>query len=409
MSLVALASTVMTNSGTFFLGCTDETNNRAIVVQSSNNVIRQYDLTTFTQVSSSTSANGLSGVALISAASAVCCSSNASVVQFYELSTGYIQSVAASNATNGKNQLIAGDTSTNVVMYLPSTANTIYRVNSNFTVTTLTINFNSGNDSSFQSIINIGSGRWLVGNQGGAIIEIDNSGNIINRLSVSVDTTQGVGNYETNSGIVFFPISNMAYDNNMLLVGGGDGTILVYDYSTGTRVAQYQMRSASQNNGIMFSPAASGEVVGISNVTASNPGLTAFEMDFTIKPLKFYSDGYIYTNSTSAPQDAGINTQTGVGWWLQTNSANSLATIYFYKLNSPRATTTRVFTLPVAGQRGRLALLDDTSGSTVGRPILDTYMVSPATYRVPTGKTIIEWVKVGEGEDATWGASSYST
>jgi len=54
-------------------------------------------------------------------------------------------------------------------------------------------------------------------------------------------------------------------------------------------------------------------------------------------------------------------------------------------------------------------LLDDTTSNMVGRPLLDTYMQSPATYRVPTGKTLKVMVKVGEGEDAVWQINSLTT
>lgn len=407
--LTPLASALVTNGGSFFTGTTSEATNEALILNYSTSFVHKYSLSTFVETASASVGTNACAIALISTASAVTVSSTASLVFYYEIATNYAQSIAApANAVQGQNQSMAGDLLTNVAMYVNSSTRTLYRINSNFTVTSLVPNLGTANDAAFNCIINKGSGRWLAGTQGGSVYELDNSGNILNRLQISLDNTSGASYFETNSGVVFLPVSNLAYDNNMLFISCGDGTNLVYDYTTGTKLYQYQTNSNSQSRGTILSRAASGEVVGGIASTASNPGYSIYEMDFTIKPLKYYDS--VYTNSTNIIQDFGINTQTSIGWWTQTD-ASSNPRIYFFRISGVRPTTTRTFTVQNNGidQKARLILLNEASGSTLGRPLLDTYMQSPATYRIPTGKTTIEMVKVGEGEDALWDCSTYTT
>ena len=256
-------------------------------------------------------------------------------------------------------------------------------------------------------VINKSSGRFLVGTDIGQIYEVDINGNIYNTLNVNVDNTQGVYASESSAATVTYPVSNLAYDNNILLVGMGDGTTFVYDYTMGTKIAQAQFKGTSSNNGIIFTPAASGEVAAIVGGTGwSNPGIPLFELDFTVKPLKVKD--VIYTGSAvSAPQDASINRNNGIGWFVGP-TAGSVATIYFYSVTGVRPTSLQTFTYP-GNPQGRLTLIDLTSGSAVGRPLLDTYIQFPATYRVPSGKTILAEVEIGDGESAIFQAAQIST
>jgi hypothetical protein len=407
MALTPLASTVIGGSHTFFPGITNEAANEAYVIGYGTSFLHRYSLTTFAEVASTSMQSNSCGIALINSASAVGVSSTTGNAQFYEISSGYTQTISAGSTSQGNNQNIAGDPTNNTVMFISSGTRTLHRI-VNFTYTSLTINTGATNDGAMNCIIAKSPGRWLLGTQGGAVYEMDSSGNILNRLQISLDNTSGAGYFETNSAVAFLPISNLAYDNNLLLIGCGDGTCLVYDLTTQTKIYQYQINSNSQNRGILFSPAASGEVVAVLDTTQSNPGRSVCEMDFTVKPLKFYDS--MYTNSTNTPQAVGINTQTSVGWFTQTD-ASSVTRIYFFRISGVRPTTTQLFTVNPGGvdQKARLLLLDDTSGNTVGRTVLDTYMQSPATYRVPSGKSLIAAVKVGEGEDATFQANSDST
>lgn len=407
MALTPLASTVIGGSHTFFPGITNEATNEAYIIGYGTSFLHRYDLTTFAEVASTSMQSNSCGIALINSASAVGVSSTTGNAQFYEISSGYTQTISAGSTPQGNNQNIAGDPTNNTVMFISSGTRTLHRI-VNFTYTSLTINTGATNDGAMNCIIAKSPGRWLLGTQGGAVYEMDSSGNILNRLQISLDNTSGAGYFETNSAVAFLPISNLAYDNNLLLIGCGDGTCLVYDLPTQTKIYQYQINSNSQSRGILFSPAASGEVVAVIDTTQSNPGRSVCEMDFTIKPLKFYDS--MYTNSVNTPQAVGINSQTSVGWFTQTD-ASSVTRIYFFRISGVRPTTTQLFTVNPGGvdQKARLLLLDNTSGNTVGRTVLDTYMQSPATYRVPSGKSLIAAVKVGEGEDATFQANSDST
>lgn len=407
MALTPLASALIGGSHSFFPGITNEATNEAYIIGYGTSFLHRYNLTTFVEVASTSMQSNSCAIALINSASAVAVSSTTGNAQYYEISSGYTQTLSAGTTPQGNNQAIAGDTANNTVMFVGSGTRTINRI-VNFTYTSLTVNTGAGNDGSLSCIIAKSSGRWLVGTQGGAVYEIDSSGNILNRLQVSLDNTSGAGYFETNSAVAFLPISNLAYDNNLLLIGCGDGTCLVYDYPTQTKLYQYQINSNSQSRGVLLSPVASGEVVAVVDTTQSNPGRSVCEMDFTVKPLKFYDS--MYTNSANTPQAVGINTQTSIGWFTQTD-ASSATRIYFFRISGVRPTATQTFTVQVGGidQKARLMLLDDTTGNMVGRPLLDTYMQSPATYRVPSGKTLKVMVKVGEGEDAIWQVNSLTT
>lgn len=407
MALTPLASTIVTGSHTFFPGITNEAANEAYIIGYGTSFLHRYNLTTFVEVASTSMQSNSCGIALINSASAVGVSATTGNAQFYEISSGYTQTLSAGSTPQGNNQCIAGDTTNNTVMFISSSTRTLHRI-VNFTYTSLTINTGATNDGAMNCIIAKSPGRWFLGTQSGAVYEMDSSGNILGRLQVSLDNTSGAGYFENNSAVSFLPISNLAYDNNILLIGCGDGTCLVYDWPTQTKLYQYQINSNSQSRGILFSPAASGEVVAVLDTTQSNPGRSVCEMDFTVKPLKFYDS--MYTNSTNTPQAVGINTQTSVGWFTQTD-ASSVTRIYFFRISGVRPTATQTFTVQVGGvdQKARLMLLDDSTSNLVGRPLLDTYMQSPATYRVPSGKTLKVMVKVGEGEDAVWQVNSLTT
>lgn len=407
MALTPLASTVIGGSHSFFPGITNEAANEAYIIGYGTSFLHRFSLTTFVEVASTSMQNNSSGLALINSASAVAVSATTGNAQFYEISSGYTQTLAAASSPQGNNQGIAGDPTNNTVMFISSSTRVLHRI-VNFTYTALTLNTGSTTDGAMNCIIAKSPGRWLLGTQGGAVYEVDSSGNILNKLQVSLDNTSGAGYFESSSAVCYLPISNLAYDNNLLLVGCGDGTCLVYDYPTQTKVYQYQINSTSQLRGVLLSPVASGEVVAVIDTTQSNPGRSVCEMDFTVKPLKFYDS--MYTNSANTPQAVGINTQTSVGWFAQ-NDASSTQRIYFFRISGVRPTATQTFTVQNSGidQKARLMILDDTTGNMVGRPLLDTYMQSPATYRVPSGKTLKIMVKVGEGEDAVWQVNSLTT
>lgn len=406
MAITPLASSVISGSPTFYRGCTNEANNEVLVVTNNNNLIR-YSTNTYNVTSSSTIFASCAGVALINAASAVLCTSGVSQAQFYELSSGYAQTISAPNSSsNGKSQIIAGDPTTGTVIYIVASGSiSLVKVTSSFTATALSPpTYNSG-DAGWTCIINKSSGRWYLGSISGGIYEIDNNGNILNKILPNANI-QGLSYSNNTSTLTSNYISTMVYDNNILTVGYGDGNIIFFDTTTNTQIYQHSARSPSQSNGTMLA-AASGELFGYF-VNNANPGSLVFEADIVCGPMKVYD--YIYANSSGAVQDIGVNTQSSKGWWLQPDSVGT-ARIYFFSISGVRATTTRTFSVQVGGidQKCRLILLDNTSGNTLGRPILDTYMQSPATYRVPTGKTIIEVIKIGDGESASWDCSQYST
>lgn len=399
MSLTHLGTINLTSS-TVRDGCTDEANDQVIICETTGPSVRKFSLTTQTQVGTNiTCLSTPTTICMIDGSSAIVASSAVTTVDFIELATQYRVNFSGGQTTPSltKGQMSAADTSAKIAFIAASNSRSITKVNGNtFTVSTITLAI--GANSTVTTVIYKSSDRWLIGTSIGRVYEIDSSGNIKDELNITYDSPfLGVltGSYNTPS------IRYMSIDNNLLLVSINDGSLILYDWSTKTKLNQMHV---GKDNGIVLCSSSSGITLASRNYILGSPNSNqVYELDFTVQPI--HLEGALFTDSNQAIYASGINSITGRCWAIQT----SVERIRVFSINS-RVTTTKTITAQVDGTdvKSRILIIDNNSGSNA-KLLLDTYMQSPGIYRVPTGKTIYEVVKYGEGANAQAHVSKYNT
>lgn len=396
MSLVYIGASAVV--GGLIDAVTDSTNNRIVTLHFDNS-LRAYGLNNLLLTMSVTGlTSSVRGVCLINPSSAVVISS-ATTVDFVELTTGYKQAVSgAIGGGTQRNLLIATDPASGVAMAIPVFGRQLFKVTSSpQAVTSASIDVADVN-SVFQCIILKSTGRWLVGTSYGFVYEFDSNFRITDQLRVKFDTSVG-----TTLGVTMIEpwINTLSYADNLLTIGADLG-VWVFDWSTKAQLKFTPASSTTTQIVNTLSNTASG--ICLHSMQVNNKNASFKELDIAIRPL--YVRDALGSNSTSSVAILGINPTTNVGWAIQPN-LNLLTSFYVI----PRASTLRTFTAQIGGvdQKCRLVLIDDTAGASGNFVTFDTIMQSPATYRVPTGKSIIEIKKIGEGTTALWSGSSYST
>lgn len=398
MSLIFLAASSVT--ATVIDTITDAANNRVLQVNSAL-TLRSYTLPNMVATTLATGlTNSPAGLCLINSASAVIPNFNVSTVDFVELSSGYKQAVAGSAAfTFQRPQLIAADPASGIALAVSGGRNLVKITASPQTVTKPTAPLGADANATFECIILKNTGAWLVGTQYGYIYELNASGVVTDQYRIPAVSTVGT----TVSVNLIGPfIGSLAYGDNLLVASTDEG-LHVIDWTT-----KQQIKFTPYGNGTtqpmgQLSNMASG--VCLAQLQNPTPiANTMKELDITCRPLYVRDSLQMSVNTTYL--GCGINPNTGVGWNIQ--STTGVMTTFQVV---PRASTLRTFTAQIAGidQKCRLALIDDTGGAGNNFVCFDTLMQSPATYRVPTGKTIIEFKEVNDGTTALWSGSSYST
>lgn len=382
-------------------GCTDELNNQVLIVESTGPSLRKYDLNTVAQVGSNiTCLSSPSAVCLINSASAVITTSSGSSVDFIELSTNYrVNVTGAVSVPTSTLQCLAGDPTNSVAMACTGTAKRLLRINGTTYNTTILDNLEIIGSSLFQCIILKSPGRWIVGTNLGEIVEVDSTGKVFDRMNVTVEN---YFNREPDSGTVLdTSVLGLAYDSGLLTVSTGHGLTLLYDWTTKKIINTINTHGSSPAQAFTLSNSASGIVCGGSTNSQNSAPLIA--LDMTCNP--FTLDGYIYTSATGSIYGCGINSLNSRGWFLLGSSS-----LRVFSLTPNRVTTTRTFTVTDSGQNveNELILLDYGS-SPIGKPMLHTYMKSPATYRIETGKTVLEIIKYGDGDNAKFAFNKYTS
>lgn len=401
MSLTYVSS-ITPASATLRDGCTDETNNEVIIVESSTPTLRRYNLSTGLQVGSSWGTSSApSCVSLVAPSIAAIGYSGTSFIDFMNVTTGFRLSGAAGTTTSTvKGQLMAADLSAQVGFMSSSTARQYFKFDygAGGAVTSFTNSY-INQSSAVNCVILKSSGRWLMGTTFGQIFEVDTTGAIIDIMDAGNSPNAGLLSVSTNTSN---PIMYMSYSDNLLLVTYSNGARTLIDWSTKTVLQQ--LPGGASTGGVVLCAAASGITVAGRNITsagtANNP---LYEMDFTVQPVR--SANPLFTDSTSAIIASGINTSTGRGWALQSTPRIRIFDI------APRASTTQAVSFQPFGSHVKCALrfIDDTGGAGNEVLLLDTVMQSPGTYRLPTGKSIIATVTYGEGATAVYNASRITT
>jgi hypothetical protein len=334
---------------------------------------------------------------MINSASAVATSTSLNTVDFIEIATGYRQAITGGNSgttsQTTKGQVLASDLTSGNALGVSSTSNTIVRISSSQVVSSVVLNGLS-NDVPYAMILKA-PGQWLCGTQYGMVYELDQFGNILDTFDLQYALSRGLVSSASIGGKIY----NLAIDGNLLLISSSAALVLV-DWSTKTIIKIYSPGADQSNTPQMFCVGASGETVMCSPTPSING--TLFEVDYTIQPIQIRDQ--IYLDSTSVVSIVNMST-AGPAF-----SIDTAGKVRFFNV-TPRGTTTRTVTVQVAGvnQKARLTQLDDSVGVGNSFVTLDTYMQSPGTYRVPTGKTMMEVTKVGDGALALFDVSRYST
>jgi hypothetical protein len=409
MSLTFLASATLASLGTVNDIFINENTGNAYVVNG-NGFLMGYNPNTWAFVASAALTTTPYCGCMINSASAVVVSSN-TTVDFVNMSNMFKQTVAGGatpsvpNALQSKQQFVAADTSAGVAVAngSNSSSNTLMKITASpQAVSTFTIP-NVGSTDNIQTVIFKSSGRWIVGTFFGNLFEIDSSGVVYGEMSLSplAGETAGRQASPTTANSIY----QMSYDNNLLVVNTTIGLYLV-DWGSKTILQSNQaFGTGASSPGLQLCQGASGVTV-ITDSCLSNESTSIRELDCTIKPLTINSVA-IATLGSATPVISFSPTYQISAYMDANNRAKSVSI-------SPRASTTKTVWVQSASsggvdQQARLIIIDDTNGVNNSYVILDTVMQSPATYRIPTGRTLMELVKVNNGANATWDVSRYST
>lgn len=382
----------------------DETNNVLVLVESTGASLRKYDLTALTQIGSNiTITGGCAAVALVAGVCAVVPNSGSTGVDVVELSTGYktTHSGGTTVTNSSLGQKCASDYTNKIVIMCPN-GNTNYIWKFNASTQTFTVNstFDIAKGSLAISVIYKSANRFLVGTNQGEIVEIDDTLTIVRRITTKIPYAELIG--ANSTGGPPRQILSMALDNNFLHVCFDANITQVYDYSTGTLLKTLPI--APSSNGFDLSNPYNGLAVRCLNTTSS-PGLLIEEIDLSIRPGLLVSQPLQSTMTSQTLFSPRINTSTGRGAAIE----QSGPTIRIFDVTA-RSSTNRTVNVNPGGvhQKFELIIWQDAGVGTADI-IIDTVTQSPATVRVPTGKTLYELVIVGDGDNATGHLSTYNT
>jgi hypothetical protein len=373
-----------------------ETTGELLVVENTSNTFRKFSQNSGVQTGSAFILTGPRGIAMVDTLSAAIGSSSNSTMDLIEVSSGYRTNVSGGTTmpTLVKNQLCAADTTNKIVLFISSTSRTLGKMNASAGVPVgSTITVQNKTSGVFKSIIFKGNGRFLVGDDRGGIYEIDSSGIIYDQFYISTDYTVPTDIASTGvSGIQY-----MSLDGNLLLVTSQVGMMYLIDISTKVIIDRRQVGI----NLSSFAPI-SNSYQGVclkSQGWTTTYANTVCELDFAIDPVHVNEPVFHTTGNTNLIYILGINTTNGKGWAVQTSNI-----IHFLSL-TVRASTTRAVTSAAVGDKVELIIVNTTDS----KISLNTFMKSPASYRVPTGKSFYEIIKKGKGTNAGEHVSKYTT
>jgi hypothetical protein len=382
-------------------GVWNEYNGQIVLVENNLNSIRTYSNTCVFQASSALGFTP-AGVSIVNSSSAVVVSSSNTSIALVTLtltaSQVFTGVTAGLNSSTARGQIVSADPSTGIVFYIPNGDKTIEQFNTNtFTAQSFTLPMYSGDQCN--CIILKSPGRWLIGTLDGYIYEIDVNGVVQDCYSLVLPAVRAPLNALT-------AITNLAYDNNMLLVSTNQ-MLFYLDWSTKTQIPISPTIAGGNTNGITLCSGASGETLAVlSGISAVGNNSIVAELDFTIQPGS--CRGQIYWSNNQPPITIGLSQNYAMGFGID----NSQKTLAVFNV-STRGTTTETFNIPPGNSisgvaQGRVILANDPG---IGDCFVewDTYMRFPGTYRVPTGQTLMPVYKLGDGANALFYASRFNT
>lgn len=405
---ITYTGTITPNASFIMRDCMINTNNDDIYFLESNTPsLQRYNGNGLLSFSASTTVlAGGGAICMINNASAVITSSSSTNVDWIELSGLYRSNLTSTGgaalSSTAKGQQLAGDTSLGVAYGVTATANTLMRMVAS-TQTAAGVTLPGLGSSQFipTAVILRTTGKWLVGGQQ-KIYEIDQFGNVTDQLSINFSPNTGVPVNINSSAEMNPTVSSMSMDNNLLLVALNGGFLVLYDWSTKTRLWDSEYVAQATSKAGVLSNSSSGVCLVGDNNSIFSINQPTYECDFSTNSMIQYQSR-IFNDNTNPIVSAVMSTTTNTAVYIQgtTPKVRVLSVV-------PIDTVLRTFTVQVNGVhvKADLILLDDTTGT--AKRLLDTYFQSPGTYRLPTGKTIIELVKNGEGANAVWDESTYT-
>lgn len=391
---ITLTSTNLTD------GVIDPGNNQLYIIESTGPTMRKYSMSSLAQQGSNITTSGSpAAITLVNTLSSVIfCQST--TLNYVENATGYVTSSTGSTSVFGttKGQRAAADTGNGVALAVGSAANKIAKATSAGVVSVLTL---TGTTNFIgHCIIFKSSGRFLVGGTKGKVYEIDTSGLIQDEMEVTVDPNTGLLTDYTGNPLEPPIVSSMSYDNNLLLVSTSQ-SLMCYDYSTKTKLWEQPIPASNGTDQLTLCAASSGFTLFGYNVTLSGNNVGK-ELNFTTYAPQL-GDTF-FTDTTSPVFCSGFSPNTSQGFFLQGTTK-----IRVVNVTAQLPTSTYVMTLPAGYNNARLIILDDSLGVGQCKWVLDTYIVSGNSYRLPTGKTLIGITKMFNGIKAFWCESRVAT
>lgn len=397
--------TIDTGTATLMAAVTNEANNTVVIIDQANNVLKQYSLSTLTQVGCSITISAQAvAVCLINSASALVATTGSTWNVVELASTNFKLNITAgngiSNSTNRQTQL-ACDPVNQIVLAGSLTARTLQRYNAVTNVFS-TINFPGSSSALIRCVTFIGNGRFIVAlDDGGRLFEID--ANCVIYKQYNFD--RGTEISSIGAGGVNRTPDGLSYSEGFLFISELNGSFMVMDWTTGTIITE-QINPSTSSGGMMLSNAASGRVI-IGDSDSINVSHHQMIHEMPVYNYGFSDiDNPLYINNPGSIIAIGINSTTGVGWAAQ-ETIDDIRT--FTVSASSISYASRTFSSP-GNVDFRLILLDTTDGPGRVKRLLDTYTTSPRTLNwLPAGRNIVEMIKIGDGANATWDASKYTS
>lgn len=373
------------------------------VLTISTTTLKKWDLETGTQSGSDLVMSGTARGICVVGASAVVSKSTSSNWSLVDIGTLYETNFSGGSAsiTNNGARSMASDRDSGVAFFGTTSSRNIGRF-SGGSVTNISLDVGS-NIVASSFLHKTGTTNFFMACTGGWIYEIDSSGNIVQERQISLDPSNYLHALASTPTLT---VRSMAYIDGFLYIWGSIPQMLwVLDWTTGNLV---HMSSNLSTNMVVSDPASGMFLMGRDETQQTNTASAIYEVSPYIYGWGSVSpeldNSILYISSPGAYVSIGCNAASGIGWALQ-------ETIDDLRIFSVTASSSLVETTHSSpnNEDFRLIVVDETGGQGNLKVIVDTYTTSPRTLHLPGGKDILEIIKIGEGVDAQWDVSRYST
>ena len=389
-------------SKTWYDGVYDEDTAEIIIVAS--DTLRKYSLETGSQVGSDLSLGSTGRCVALVGASAIVGRSTSSSWSLVELESLYESNFSVSSAVYGDGQASrAYDRVNKVALFSSSSTNnlTIYDGNS-FTVTNKSPDIAS--NTRVCAVAFKESGRFLLACNGGAVYEVNSNGDILK--SVFYDRSPGYAAGGAASIQTMIPNLIDYYDGFVYVYQSIPEDYIVIDWTTGTVVHRANKIGTDVRTTTI---SASGIVLVGREDTQS---VSSHSCVYEVNPYNYgwlsnrtdLNNDILYVSSPGGITAMGFDSASSIGWFLQ-ETIDDLRT---FTVSATSGLTETTHSSP-NNEDFRLIIVDETNGQGSLEVVVDTYTTSPRTLHLPAGRDMIEIIKVGDGVNAQWDVSRYST